>query len=111
MKGTECKNGVSDVLITKILMGVFGCVPAYDRFFCDGIKKYKEYIGASMAFNKESVRSLATFYSKNKPKFDEIKSKISVTFPYTDMKVLDMCFWQIGYEDDLAKNRTDEKNK
>lgn len=105
VKDTEYKTGVSDVLITKILMGVFGCVPAYDRFFCEGIKKYKGYIGASMAFNEKSVRNLAIFYSKNKPEFDKNKSKISITLPYTDMKVLDMCFWQIGYEDDLAKNK------
>ena len=39
--GRKVVSSVSPVLITKILMGTLGCVPAYDRFFVDGIKKYK----------------------------------------------------------------------
>ena len=38
VKETEVKNGISATLITKILMGTLGCVPAYDRYFIDGIK-------------------------------------------------------------------------
>jgi len=32
---------VTDTLITKILLGVFGCTPAYDRYFKDSARKYK----------------------------------------------------------------------
>lgn len=32
---------MSPVLITKILMGTLGFVPAYDRFFQDGVATYK----------------------------------------------------------------------
>ena len=31
--GREVASSVSPVLVTKILMGTLGCVPAYDRFF------------------------------------------------------------------------------
>ena len=29
----------SDVLISKILLGMLGCTPAYDRYFLDGMRK------------------------------------------------------------------------
>jgi hypothetical protein len=39
--GCEVASSVSPVLVTKILMGTLGCVPAYDRFFQDGVATYK----------------------------------------------------------------------
>lgn len=45
VKGQELKNQLSFTLITKILMGTLGCVPAYDRYFIAGIKKTKGYNG------------------------------------------------------------------
>ena len=39
VKEQELKNQLSFTLITKILMGTLGCVPAYDRYFIAGIKK------------------------------------------------------------------------
>ena len=41
VKGKEVKNQLSYTLITKILMGTLGCVPAYDRYFISGIKSKK----------------------------------------------------------------------
>lgn len=32
VKTDDLKNKLSDTLITKVLMGTLGCVPAYDRF-------------------------------------------------------------------------------
>ena len=39
VKEQKLKNQLSFTLITKILMGTLGCVPAYDRYFIAGIKK------------------------------------------------------------------------
>ena len=97
----EPKNQISDVLITKILLGTLGCVPAYDRFFCEGIKKYAV---ASQLFNTNSIRKLSLFYVKHQCEFDKIRKDMSKTIAYPQMKVLDMCFWQIGYEDSLGNN-------
>jgi hypothetical protein len=56
-------DGVSDILITKILMGTLGCVPAYDRFFVDTIRNYKI---ASGNFNRKSLYDLAEYYNDNR---------------------------------------------
>lgn len=37
----DVKKGISSVLLSKILLGVLACVPAYDRFFMSAVKEYK----------------------------------------------------------------------
>ena len=37
IKEDNLKYKVSDTLVTKLLLGIIGCVPAYDRYFCIGI--------------------------------------------------------------------------
>ena len=87
----------TDTLVTKILLGVFGCVPAYDRYFVDGIRKNKI---ASGTFSKKSLKQLIKFYNSH-PEFENLRQKlISEGAYYTKMKIMDMCFWQIGIEND-----------
>jgi len=91
----ECNAEVSDTLITKVLLGTLGCVPAYDRFFKYGLKATGI---ATPNFTKDSIRSLAGYYNLNRALFGDISFKINQKIDYTPMKILDMCFWQIGYE-------------
>ena len=94
VKGENIKNPVSQTLITKILMGTLGCVPAYDRYFIMGIIKEKVAKGT---YDKESVKSLAEFYGKYNEKLDSERSNWRVEdIEYPQMKLLDMGFWQMG---------------
>jgi hypothetical protein len=34
----------TDTLISKVMLGTLGCIPAYDRYFVDGLKKMKMHI-------------------------------------------------------------------
>jgi hypothetical protein len=96
VKGAEVQKEVSDTLITKILMGTLGCVPAYDRFFIDGIKKLDVTTGD---FNKESLDNLVNFYEENNMRFEETRKRFKAHgLQYPQMKLLDMAFWQIGFE-------------
>lgn len=63
LKGEGYK--VSQTLITKIMLGVFGCVPAFDTFFCKGIKTY--------TYNAKSLTKIQSIYSKHK---EEIENAI-----------------------------------
>lgn len=88
-------QAISDTLITKILMGTLGCVPAYDRYFNDGVKKYGV---ASALFNPKSIQNISKYYVENSSDFENWRHTISEEgIVYPQMKVLDMCFWQIGY--------------
>lgn len=61
VKEQDLKNRLSYTLITKILMGTKGCVPAYDRYFIVGIKNQKIATGN---YNIKSVLQLVDFYEK-----------------------------------------------
>lgn len=98
--GREVASEVSPVLITKILMGTLGCVPAYDRFFVDGIKKYKV---TTQEYSLESVRKLAKFYEEHNDRLEEARRGMRTEdLVYPQMKLLDMGLWQIGFEKDAG---------
>jgi hypothetical protein len=81
----------SDTLVTKIMLGVFGNVPAFDNFFRKGF--------VIRSFRRESLRVIKTFYEENKTIIDS-KSKKYCTLDYatgqptrrnyTKAKIIDM---------------------
>ena len=88
----------SSALITKILMGTLGCVPAYDRYFVKGIRSQKI---ASGTYNIKSILQLVDFYEKNIEQLDSVQKNFNVAdMLYPQMKILDMGFWQIGFDQD-----------
>ena len=98
--GREVPSPVSPVLITKILMGTLGCVPAYDRFFVDGIKTYKV---TTQEYSPKSVLKLVDFYEAHNDRLEEARRGMQCEdLTYPQMKLLDMGFWQIGFESDAG---------
>lgn len=101
-------TAISQILISKILMGTLGCVPAYDTYFTKGIKggKYNIPETASDKFCKESLFDLAEFYRCNSPFLEGLRKKVNEARPveYPQMKILDMGFWEVGmYIDENEK--------
>ena len=98
--GREVASTVSPVLITKILMGTLGCVPAYDRFFEEGAK----YLGLEKkSYNKDSLLELAAFYEAHNDRLEEARRGMRTEdLVYPQMKLLDMGLWQVGFERDAA---------
>lgn len=95
-EGGRPNEGVaSDILVTKVLLGVFGCVPAFDTYFRKGF-------GVS-TFSKGSLRRVGTFYTSHA---DEIEGLRQPTLDfdtgrqseilYTRAKVIDMGFFVAG---------------
>lgn len=96
VKKQETKSQLSYTLITKILLGTLGCVPAYDRFFIAGIKSQRI---ASGSYNVKSIMQLVNFYENNAEQLERARKKMKVEgMLYPQMKMLDMGFWQIGSE-------------
>ena len=98
--GREVASPVSPVLITKILMGTLGCVPAYDRFFEEGAK----YLGLEKkSYNKDSLLELADIYEAHNDRLEEARRGMRTDdLIYPQMKLLDMGFWQVGFERDAG---------
>ena len=98
--GRKVTTSVSPVLITKILMGTLGCVPAYDRFFQDGVATYKV---TTQEYSPKSVLELVDFYEAHNDRLEEARRGMQCEdLTYPQMKLLDMGFWQIGFESDAG---------
>ena len=90
------KERLSDTFVTKILLGVFGCVPAYDSYFKSAVKHYKV---CSQNFNGRSLISLYSFYNLYFNEFENLRKQFENDgVYYTPMKLIDMCFWQLGLD-------------
>ena len=102
----------TDTLKTKIILGTYGVIPAYDKYFKDGVIASQQTIKKDLKrklianYSKNSVTKLLKFAKENLPELQSIKKEIrdyqiknnyknQVDYPI--MKILDMCFWQIGY--------------
>jgi len=59
------ENKPSDTLITKIMLGVFANIPAYDQYFRKSLKLH--------SVNKKSLLKIKKFYNENKETFDSFK--------------------------------------
>lgn len=73
VKEKDIKSNPSSVLVTKVLMGTLGCVPAYDRYFIEGVKNKKIAAGR---FGRNSIMSLIDFYEQNEQKLERARKEL-----------------------------------
>ena len=93
--GKPKHGNASDILVTKILLGAMGCIPAYDRFFKTGVGLLADF---PAQFGKSSYAGLIRFYKKNKDSIDAAESEIAERgMKYPAMKLIDMYFWSLGH--------------
>jgi hypothetical protein len=92
---TALPEGASDTLVTKIMLGVFGCVPAFDTYFRKGFG-----VGA---FSKKSLGKVADFYQDHAEAIEahrvptlDFATGEETTYRYTRAKVIDMIFFVEG---------------
>lgn len=90
----------SDTLITKILLGVYGCIPAYDTY----VKKGLSLFGAQQSLNEKGNavfgnggkrKSLSALLHGTKLA-SEIEAYHKKHPDYTFMKLADMFFFELG---------------
>lgn len=102
------RESVSATLITKIMMGALGCVPAYDRFVVGALGGYK----LTKRFSEKSIRDVIKLVQNNRHEFEELwrgfkrplKGKGSGRYP--QMKLVDFVLWTKGFLDDLKNGET-----
>lgn len=93
----------SHTLVTKTMLGVFGCVPAFDRYFL---------IGSGLRFPSEkSLQSIGRFYEENKAKIDaaQVHTLDFVTGQatrrlYPRAKIIDAVFFMQGFAPRLLQS-------
>lgn len=91
-------NNATDTLVTKILLGTLGCVPAYDRYYVQAVRRYKISVGE---YCRDSVKAVANYYLTYKDRFETVREELSACgTQYPAMKLMDMCMWQAAFEMD-----------
>jgi hypothetical protein len=88
-------EGASDTLVTKIMLGVFGCAPAFDTYFRKGLGVAR--------FGTKSLRKIARFYQDNTEAIEAHRVR-TLDFAtgeetdqvYTRAKVIDTIFFVEG---------------
>lgn len=107
--------GVSgtDTLKTKIMLGVFGSVPAFDRTFRRGCKE----VGLGATFGESGLKNIAEFYQENKKTITAYRVP-TLDFSggytqrcYTRAKVIDMVFSTEGEKREQADKLAAAQNK
>jgi hypothetical protein len=98
-------NNADLTLITKILLGVFGFIPAFDNYFCN---TFRDIYKGRCGFRKVNVKSLSfikAFYEANKTIIDRLSAETfttdfvsgqKTTINYPKVKIIDMYGFSAG---------------
>ncbi len=84
----------TDTLVTKAMLGIFGNVPAFDRYYRSGID--------SFGLNKTSLRKIKTYFDQYQVAIKSLQIPTidfagnETTYRYTQAKVIDMIFFVAG---------------
>lgn len=93
------KSNSELTLVTKILLGVFGFIPAFDRYFCDTFRSISNGTCGYRRCNKKSLENIHQFYLDNKTILDRFSEELKViefksgkpsSFNYPKAKIIDM---------------------
>ena len=95
LKRAVAPDAVTDTLATKILLGVFACVPAFDANFRAGF--------GTATFSRGSLGRVAAFYRENRDLVDahrvptlDVRTGRDTARLYSRAKVIDMIFFTEG---------------
>lgn len=93
-------NGNTDLtLVTKVLLGVFGFIPAFDNYFCETFRKLFDGKCGFRKVNKASLSFIHNFYQENNSSIDNLSYNTFTTdflsgkktkLNYPKAKIIDM---------------------
>jgi hypothetical protein len=95
ISGSRKNAQPTHTLITKVMLGCLGCIPAFDRFFLEGIKS------EGLAFVKLDQNSLSAcceLFEQRSVEFEKGHALLkSSGFDFPPMRMLDLYFWELGF--------------
>lgn len=103
------EGGQSLTLVSKVMMGVWGCVPSFDTFFRGTFRALGETTGERGAFNRvgaDALRHLSDFYDQHADEVETLRRRFRTwemstgqptRRPMTRAKVLDVYGFQTSF--------------
>jgi len=98
----------SITLVTKIMLGIFGFVPAYDDYFCQSFRKIASGKCGFRVFNKNSLKIVKQFYDFNKNSIDKLSNETftydfitgnKTNIKYPKAKIIDMYGFMFSFKE------------
>jgi hypothetical protein len=90
----------SDTMVTKVMLGVFGCVPAFDTNFCRGFRVDQ---GASASLRVKGLKAVGKYYAEHRTEIDaqevltlDFSTERETSRRYPAAKIIDIVFFQEG---------------
>lgn len=106
-------EGNSQLIVgTKVLLGVFSFIPAYDDNFRRSFKKLFPYCGFG-SVTEESLMCIKQFYDENKEVIDKLSEEMctidfstgqKTNIHYKKAKIIDMYGWQKAFKNEETQN-------
>jgi hypothetical protein len=99
----------SITLVTKMMLGIFGFVPAYDEYFCRSFRTLTNRKCGFSSFNKESLKMIKCFFDSNEDSINKISNETftydfitgnKTKIKYPKAKIIDM----YGFSNGLLRN-------
>lgn len=106
IKPMDRTASISATLVTKTLLGVFGVVPAYDRYFKQTFIAIGKSKNLTLGKFENSLRLVHQFYLDNQTEIDRLSHNLVVRdfdnqptqYHYTKAKIIDMYGFQESYD-------------
>ena len=104
----ENKKHRSITLVTKLMLGVFGSVPAFDKYFIETFAKLAGTKCKFRVFNKTALLQIKEFYQDNSEEIDNLSNSIKTLdfltgeetyMNYTKAKIIDMYGFGTSFKD------------
>jgi hypothetical protein len=108
------KNNRKEVLVTKMMLGVFGNTPAFDEYFTKTFRQHYNRKPAFSRFNKKSLQAIKLFYDDNATIIDSYHnttkthnflSEEETDKLYTRAKIIDMIGFGHSYKPKKGKKQ------
>lgn len=80
----------SEILVTKVMLGTWGCVPAYDEYLTKALK----YLHLPYKFYEQGFYKVVDYFRE----CPEAPKIIKLLPQYTPMKIIDAYLWELGFE-------------
>jgi hypothetical protein len=95
-KAYEPFGYATDTLVTKVILGTLGCLPACDQYFIEGFNQAFSYSSLNARFVDRLLLFCKDYLADLRGEQERIERSSRVHYPI--MKLVDMCFWQTSKE-------------
>ena len=86
-------HAMSDVLVTKILLGTVCCTPAFDTFVKNALREQHKV----QKFSEQGMQHIYRFYKDHFEEFSKAGKRLkAMGYDFPPMKLIDMALWVKG---------------